>query len=140
MARAFCHIPEGESEAISARIGTLVETHSVSETLATSELNAKRSKIDEKLNIKRILVDEENDLSPLQRADFDAVISNLNIHWINDLEGVLSRICSLLVPDGLFLATAFGEDTLQELRVSLQLAELERTGGLSPRISPMIGK
>lgn len=34
------------------------------------------------------------------------------------------------------MAAVFGGDTLYELRSSLQLAELERKGGLSPHISP----
>lgn len=34
------------------------------------------------------------------------------------------------------MASVFGGDTLYELRSSLQLAELERKGGLSPHISP----
>lgn len=38
--------------------------------------------------------------------------------------------------DGVLLAAVFGGDTLYELRSSLQLAELERRGGLSPHISP----
>lgn len=36
----------------------------------------------------------------------------------------------------MFMASVFGGDTLYELRSSLQLAELERKGGLSPHISP----
>lgn len=34
------------------------------------------------------------------------------------------------------MATLFGEDTLYELRSSLQLADLERKGGIAPHISP----
>ena len=34
----------------------------------------------------------------------------------------------VLKPDGAFLAAMFSGDTLYELRCSLQLAELERTG------------
>ena len=32
----------------------------------------------------------------------------------------------------------FGGDTLVELRVALQLAELEREGGFAPHISPFV--
>lgn len=42
-----------------------------------------------------------------------------------------------LKPDGVFIAGLCGGDTLFELRTSLQLAEQEREGGISPRISPM---
>ena len=41
-----------------------------------------------------------------------------------------------LAPDGLFLASVLGGDTLVELREVLAAAELEVTGGLSPRVSP----
>jgi len=47
------------------------------------------------------------------------------------------QIKEALRPDGLFLASMFGGETLFELRTSLQLAEVEREGGISPRISPM---
>ncbi|CAG8548282.1 6404_t:CDS:10, partial [Diversispora eburnea] len=58
----------------------------------------------------------------------------------NSLEIVLSALIQInrsLKPDGAFIASMFGGDTLFELRTSLQLAELEREGGISPRISPM---
>ncbi|KAH7343878.1 S-adenosyl-L-methionine-dependent methyltransferase [Rhizoctonia solani] len=42
-----------------------------------------------------------------------------------------------LKPDGVFLGAMFGGDTLFELRTSLQLAQTEREGGISPRVSPM---
>lgn len=41
-----------------------------------------------------------------------------------------------LKPDGVFMASLFGGETLYELRSSLQLADIERKGGISPHISP----
>lgn len=64
------------------------------------------------------------------------VVSNLSLHWVNDLPGCFKSIMKSLKPDGVFLASIFGGDTLFELRSSLQLAELERKGGLSAHISP----
>lgn len=66
----------------------------------------------------------------------DLVISCLNLHWVNDLPRAFKLILTSLKEDGVFLASVFGGDTLYELRSSLQLAELERRGGLSPHISP----
>lgn len=66
------------------------------------------------------------------------VISNLSLHWVNDLPGCFKTIMKSLKPDGVFIASFFGGDTLFELRSSLQLAELERKGGLSAHISPFI--
>jgi len=37
-----------------------------------------------------------------------------------------------------FMGTMLGGDTLQELRICMNLAELERDGGVSPSISPML--
>uniref|UniRef100_A0A336LU23 Arginine-hydroxylase NDUFAF5, mitochondrial n=1 Tax=Culicoides sonorensis TaxID=179676 RepID=A0A336LU23_CULSO len=68
----------------------------------------------------------------------DLVISNLSLHWVNDLPGLFKSINNSLCPDGVFMASFFGGETLFELRSSLQLAETERLGGLSPHISPFI--
>lgn len=57
---------------------------------------------------------------------------------MNDLPGCFRRIHQGLKPDGVFIASLFGGDTLYELRSSLQLAELERKGGIAPHISPFI--
>jgi len=76
---------------------------------------------------------------PLAENSVDCVISNLALHWVNDLPGIMVQINRALVPDGLFLAAILGGDTLYELRGSIQLAEQERKGGVSPHISPMAG-
>ncbi|KAG5368943.1 NADH dehydrogenase [ubiquinone] 1 alpha subcomplex assembly factor 5 [Yarrowia sp. C11] len=68
---------------------------------------------------------------------YDAVISTMSMHWVNDLPGLLKRINSVLKPDGMFMGAMLGGDTLFELRTSLQLAEMERKGGVSPRVSPL---
>lgn len=64
------------------------------------------------------------------------MISSLNLHWVNDLPTAFKSILNSLKEDGVLLASVFGGDTLYELRSSLQLAELERKGGVSPHISP----
>lgn len=70
-------------------------------------------------------------------ADYlDLVISSLSLHWVNDLPGCFTKVIKSLKPDGVFIASMFGGDTLYELRSSLQLAELERKGGIAPHISP----
>lgn len=64
------------------------------------------------------------------------MVSNLSLHWVNDLPGCFGGIFKSLKPDGVFMASLFGGDTLFELRSALQLAETERKGGLSAHISP----
>lgn len=84
-----------------------------------------------------VAADEE--MLPFAPHSFDLVVSNLSLHWVNDLPGALIQACRALKPDGMFLAAMFGGDTLFELRRALMEAEMEVTGGLSPRISPMAG-
>ena len=73
---------------------------------------------------------------PFKFETFDAVTSNLSLHWVNDLPGTFSQICKILKKDGLFLASMFGAGTLIELRDSLSSAELSIEGSISPHISP----
>ena len=81
-----------------------------------------------------LAADEE--FLPFGEATFDAVLSNLSLHWVNDLPGALLQIRKALKPDGLFLASMLGGETLAELRECMAEAEIELTGGLSPRVSP----
>ncbi|XP_058830843.1 arginine-hydroxylase NDUFAF5, mitochondrial [Topomyia yanbarensis] len=81
----------------------------------------------------RVLDEEKFDF---EKESLDLVVSSLSLHWINDLPACFRAINEALVPDGVFMGTMFGGETLYELRSSLQLAEQERRGGLSPHISP----
>lgn len=83
------------------------------------------------------LVGEEDRL-PFREGAFDLIVSNLVLHWVNDLPGALVQINRALKSDGLFQAAVFGGETLTELRHCLMAAEEEVSGGVSPRISPMI--
>ncbi len=73
---------------------------------------------------------------PFARGSFDLVVSNLSLHWVNDLPGALVQIREALKPDGLFLACLLGGATLGTLRSAFMEAELAVEGGASPRISP----
>lgn len=68
----------------------------------------------------------------------DLIVNNCSLHWINEIESTLNAYRESLCPDGVFLGAAFGGDSLQELRICLNLAESERDGGLSPTVSPML--
>lgn len=78
----------------------------------------------------------DEDALPFRDRVFDLVISNLSLHWVNDLPGALIQARRALKPDGFFLAALFGGQTLVELRHSLLDAETALTGGASPRVSP----
>ena len=73
---------------------------------------------------------------PLEPDTVNLVVSPLALHLINDLPGTLVRIRRALKPDGLFLAAIPGSGTLAELRDVLLSAEVEMTGGASPRVIP----
>ena len=83
-----------------------------------------------------VVADEE--ALPFADGSFDLIISNLSLHWVNDLPGALIQIRRALKPDGLFLATLLGGDTLTELRRAWMEAELAEENGASPRVSPTI--
>ena len=83
----------------------------------------------------RLVADEE--LLPFAPASFDLAVSNLSLHWVNDLPGALAQVRRALKPDGFFLASLLGGDSLFELRRCLMDAELRVAGGVSPRVSPM---
>jgi SAM-dependent methyltransferase len=73
---------------------------------------------------------------PFAAGRFDLVLSDLSLHWVNDLPGALLQIRHLLKPDGLMLAAMLGGETLCELRQCLMEAELAEEGGAGPRVSP----
>ena len=73
---------------------------------------------------------------PFAEASFDLIVSPLALHWVNDLPGALIQIRRALKPDGLMLASLFGGETLNELRLSLLEAESEITGGAAMRVAP----
>ncbi len=81
-----------------------------------------------------VAADEE--FLPFAPESFDLVISNLSLHWVNDLPGTLLQIRHTLKQDGLLVATMLGGDTLWELRECLLEAELAEEGGVGPRVSP----
>lgn len=53
------------------------------------------------------------------------------------VQGALAQARRALKPDGLLLAAMLGGETLQELRIACSLAEQEREGGVSSRVSPL---
>ncbi len=83
-----------------------------------------------------VVADEE--FLPFAENSLDLVVSNLALHWVNDLPGALLQINRAVKPDGLFLAALLGGETLHELRASFEIAESEVEGGVSPRVSPLV--
>jgi len=56
---------------------------------------------------------------------YDLVINLLDIHYINNVPNFLDKIKKSLLPNGIFIASFFGDENLQELRKSISQAERE---------------
>ncbi|KAM0893238.1 hypothetical protein ACQ4PT_025247 [Festuca glaucescens] len=82
-----------------------------------------------------IVGDEE--YLPIKENSQDLIMSCLGLHWTNDLPGAMIQCRLALKPDGLFLAAILGGETLKELRIACTIAQMEREGGISPRMSPL---
>jgi malonyl-CoA O-methyltransferase len=53
---------------------------------------------------------------PLRSASVDIVFSNLMLQWCDPLDDALAEVRRVLKPQGFFLFSTFGPDTLKELR------------------------
>jgi len=82
------------------------------------------------------LYDEKN-LNILENH-YDLIISNLDMHYINDVQAFLNKIKLALKPNGFFICSFFGDENLPELNYSIYHAENELYNGISPRIPPTI--
>ncbi|XP_013386082.1 arginine-hydroxylase NDUFAF5, mitochondrial [Lingula anatina] len=110
-------------------VGTLIQCEMAEMVLAQACKNE---------DIKTFSVVADEEYLPFKENSLDLVVSGLSLHWVNDLPGTFKQIQRSLKPDGAFLGTVFGGETLYELRCSLQLAEIEREGGFGPHISPFV--
>lgn len=81
-------------------------------------------------------LEADEETLPFAPDSFDLVVSNMALHWVNDLPGCMIQVNRVLRPDGLFLAAMLGGETLKELRAALMHGEMEVENGASPRVSP----
>jgi NADH dehydrogenase [ubiquinone] 1 alpha subcomplex assembly factor 5 len=124
--------PEGESKPLTTCVDriTAVDT---SHTLLHRDADLPFNK---EISITREVLQSPEHL-PFEHNTFDAVLSSLSLHWINDLPSILKQINLILKPDAPFVGVMLGGDTIYELRTSIQLAELDRRGGISTHTSPL---
>ncbi len=78
------------------------------------------------------------DVLRLEAETTSCLVSLLDLQTINDVPGHLAQAARALRPDGLALFAFFAGDTLRELREVWLAAESEMTGGVTPRVAPMI--
>ena len=71
-------------------------------------------------------------------AALPAIAALMQLHWINDLPGLLIQTRRLLRPGGLFIAGFLGGNTLAELRDVMLRAEDSVRGGATARVSPFL--
>ncbi|PHU04544.1 putative methyltransferase [Capsicum chinense] len=88
-------------------------------------------------NIETSYIIGDEEYLPVKENSVDLVISCLGLHWTNDLPGAMIQCRLCLKPDGLFLEAILGGETLKELRIACTIAQMEREGGISPRLSPL---
>ena len=130
-----CHGGEVSRALEGASSGELSGTHGVGTLVQADMAPAFARRAAQGTGRPAIAADEE--ALPFGAGVFDLVLSNLSLHWVNDLPGALWQICTALKPDGAFLAAILGGETLHELRAVTMEAELALTGGASPRVSPV---
>jgi SAM-dependent methyltransferase len=75
---------------------------------------------------------------PLAEGQQPLIASVFSLQSLNDVPGHLVQVRRALRPDGVFLATFLGGETLHELRACLSDAELAISGGCSSRFAPLI--
>ena len=80
----------------------------------------------------------DDEILKFPRADYDLVIHGMSLHYSNDPIGQLIQCRSFMEKGGLLLGIFLGGQTLNELRAAIASAEIELTGGISPRVLPMI--
>jgi malonyl-CoA O-methyltransferase len=66
----------------------------------------------------RLCADAE--IMSVKTGAIDLVFSNLMLQWCDNLDRVFKEVCRVLKPNGLFIFSTFGPDTLMELRKSWQ--------------------
>lgn len=86
---------------------------------------------------RQILCDDETFYLNADKK-FDLVVSNLNIHHINDIEAFLLRMQNMLTPDGYFVASFFAEGSLRNFRKVLIEAEAKVGTRHYQRVIPFI--
>ncbi|MDA0361584.1 MAG: methyltransferase domain-containing protein [Proteobacteria bacterium] len=81
---------------------------------------------------------KDDDILSFEGERYDLIIHAMCLHWSNDPVGQLVQCKKALKPDGLFLGSLLGGQTLSELRQALLVAESTVSNGVSPRLSPTV--
>ena len=115
----FCNFSKNELLNCYKNIKTLYSNNIISKSLSLK-------------NIHSILINNED--LPFKNSSIDLIVSNLNLHSINNLDNYFSNLSNILVEDGCLLSDFVSSGSFNELNTVLSYSELEREGGLSPNI------
>jgi len=56
-----------------------------------------------------IVIDEEKDWrEKFEENQFDLIVNNMTLHWVNEIETTLRNYHHTLEPDGVFMSSSFG--------------------------------
>ena len=119
---------------ISAATGAVARSISLrpgTQAVITSEMSLPLAR---RLTPPALVLDEE--ALPLRPGCIDLAVSALTLQFVNDLPGALAQVRQILKPDGLFLGSLLGGETLTELRQAALAAEMDMYDGASPRVAP----
>ena len=105
---------------------------------AGAEHIAERLRQSGKVKSVTALAPAADEILALEPQSLDAIFTVFDLQTANDVPGLLIQMRRALKPDGLLLGCLFAGDTLTELRQSWLAAEALMTGGVSPRVAPMI--
>ena len=59
-----------------------------------------------------VVLDDEQWSQKFKSGSVDLIMSNLSLHWVNELESTLRQYNESLEADGVFVGTMLGGDTL----------------------------
>ncbi|MBP9792254.1 MAG: methyltransferase domain-containing protein [Rickettsiales bacterium] len=85
---------------------------------------------------KKVVQCNENSL-PFDQRVFDVVVSNLHMHWSNDIPLVLQDFHRVLKDQGVFLVSMFGGKSLKDLRDVFLEVEI-KDNDIKYHVSPMV--
>ncbi len=102
------------------------------------EIGARNGYLSNLIKANKITKIDDEEVLDFKKESFDLIVSNLNLHFINTLPQFLLQVKESLKPNGVFIASFFGEENLRELADVLYKTENEIYGGVSPRMPPTI--
>lgn len=102
------------------------------------EIGARDGYLSSLIKAKKITQIADVEVLDFEKESFDLIVSNLNFHFINQIPQFLLQVKEALKPNGIFIASFFGEENLSELADILYKTENEIYAGISPRMPPTI--